>query len=46
VTDRAATARRLWRLLEPVHGVVYFAPDARARFDAVGLRGFWMGYFA
>ena len=39
-------ARAFWRLLEPVHGVVYFAPDARERFDAVGLRGFWMGYFA
>ncbi|HMG43111.1 MAG TPA: hypothetical protein VK611_17395 [Acidimicrobiales bacterium] len=39
-------ARRFWRLLEPIHGVVYFAPDARARFDAVGLRGFGMGYFA
>ncbi|HEY8545720.1 MAG TPA: hypothetical protein VIL36_11755 [Acidimicrobiales bacterium] len=38
--------RDLWRLLEAVHGVVYFAPDARARFDAVGLKGFWMGYFA
>jgi hypothetical protein len=36
----------MWQLLEPVHAVVYFAPDARARFDAIGLRGFWMGYFA
>lgn len=33
-------------MLELVHGGVYFAPDARERFDAVGLRGFWMGYFA
>ena len=39
-------ARALWKLLEPIHAVVYFAPDARARFDAVGLKGFWMGYFA
>jgi hypothetical protein len=39
-------ARALWRLLEPIHAVVYFAPDARARFEAVGLKGFWMGYFA
>jgi len=38
--------RELWRRLEAVHGVVYFAPDARERFDAVGLKGFWMGYFA
>ena len=39
-------ARQLWQLLEPVHGVVYFAPEARARFEEAGLKGFWMGYFA
>jgi hypothetical protein len=39
-------ARQLWQLLEPVHGVVYFAPDAQARFEEIGLKGFWMGYFA
>lgn len=45
--DQAARrARQLWELLEPVHGVVYFAPDARDRFEAIGLKGFWMGYFA
>ena len=42
----ARRARQLWQLLEPVHGVVYFAPDAQARFEEVGLNGFWMGYFA
>jgi hypothetical protein len=42
----ARRARQLWQLLEPVHGVVYFAPDAQARFEAAGLEGFWMGYFA
>jgi hypothetical protein len=26
--------------------VLYFAPEARARYDEAGLRGFWMGYFA
>jgi hypothetical protein len=26
--------------------VVYFAPDATAAFEAMGLKGFWMGYFA
>jgi hypothetical protein len=25
--------------------VVYFAPDATATFEAIGLKGFWMGYF-
>ena len=39
-------ARRMWTLFEPVHSVVYFAPEARATFEAAGLRGFWRGYFA
>ncbi|GAB7036680.1 hypothetical protein ACH45F_08915 [Catenuloplanes sp. NPDC020197] len=36
----------MWTLLEPVHAVTYFAPAARAAFEAAGLRGFWRGYFA
>uniref|UniRef100_UPI0005BC8164 helix-turn-helix domain-containing protein n=1 Tax=Nocardia thailandica TaxID=257275 RepID=UPI0005BC8164 len=40
------TARRIWELIEPVHVLVYFAPEARAAFDAAGYRGYWMGYFA
>jgi len=39
-------ARRLWELYEPVHDVVYFTPECRAAADGLGLRGFWMGYFA
>lgn len=39
-------ARKMWQLLEPIHGLVYFSPEARSRFDAEGLKGFWMGYFA
>lgn len=39
-------ARALWWLFEPVHAVTYFAPEARAAFEAAGLRGFWRGYFA
>jgi hypothetical protein len=39
-------ARRLWTLLEPLHAVTYFAPEARAASDALGLQGFWMGYVA
>lgn len=38
--------RVMWQLLEPLHAVTYFAPEARAAADAVGMRGFWMGYFA
>jgi hypothetical protein len=39
-------ARRAWTLFEPVHAIVYFAPEARAQYAAAGLRGGWMGYFA
>ncbi len=39
-------ARRLWWALEPYHAVVYFAPDAKSTYEAIGLKGFWMGYFA
>ena len=39
-------ARRMWTLFEPVHAVTYFAAEARAEFEAAGLRGFWRGYFA
>lgn len=41
-----ALARRLFDRFEPVHAVTYFAPEARAALDALGYRGFWMGYFA
>jgi hypothetical protein len=39
-------ARHLWQHYEVVHEVTYFAPEARAAADALGFRGFWMGYFA
>lgn len=38
-------ARRTWRTLEPYHGLVYFAPEAAARYEALGVEGFG-GYFA
>lgn len=44
--DDAAFARTVWQVLEPVHAVTYFAPESREANRAVGLRGFWMGYFA
>jgi hypothetical protein len=46
VADAAHTARAMWTLFEPIHAVTYFAPEARAAFEAAGLRGFWRGYFA
>jgi hypothetical protein len=39
-------ARRLWRSIEPIHAVTYFAPGCRDAAADLGLRGFWMGYFA
>ncbi len=38
--------RRLWTLIEPFHAVLYYAPEPAATFEAIGLRGFWRGYFA
>jgi hypothetical protein len=39
-------ARSFWTAIEPIHSVIYFAPDAVAAMKSLGLRGFWMGYFA
>jgi hypothetical protein len=36
----------MWRVTEPFHAIGYFAPETRAAFDAAGLKGYWMGYFA
>ncbi|MCL8253366.1 hypothetical protein AERO_18460, partial [Aeromicrobium fastidiosum] len=38
--------RSFWHAVETIHHVVYFSPDAKAAFEAVGLKGTWMGYFA
>ena len=38
-------ARRLLDRFEPVHGVTYFAPEAREALDGLGYKGYWMGYF-
>jgi len=46
VSSAAAAARAVWRRLEVVHAVTYFAPSAAAAFADAGYRGFWMGYFA
>jgi hypothetical protein len=36
----------MWRLIEPIHAVTYFAPEAVESASRAGYRGFWMGYFA
>ncbi len=37
-------ARRTWRTVEPLHGMIYFSAEAAAEFEALGLVG-RMGYF-
>lgn len=39
-------ARGLWQLIETIHAVVYFEPEAKAIYGRAGLKGYWMGYFA
>jgi hypothetical protein len=43
MSDRA---RRLWRRLEAIHGMIYFVPEADQRYTALGLESGMMGYFA
>jgi hypothetical protein len=40
-----ALARTAWRTAEPIHGMIYFAPEAHRRYAALGLHE-RMGYFA
>lgn len=37
---------KFWRSVEVLHDVVYFAPGTKERYEALGLKGYWMGYFA
>jgi hypothetical protein len=39
-------ARKTWRTLEPLHGFVYFSPDAERLYEKAGLKPGRMGYFA
>ena len=42
----ALTARKTWRSMEAVHGMIYFTPDAPPAYAAVGVTKNRMGYFA
>jgi hypothetical protein len=42
----ASTSRKVWRTLEPVHGMIYFAPEAAAAYADAGLEDARAGYFA
>jgi hypothetical protein len=39
-------ARKTWRTLEPVHGAIYFVPEAAEEYAAVGIGDRMRGYFA
>lgn len=45
-TAPPALRRSFWHAVETIHHVVYFTAEARPAFEAVGLKGSWMGYFA
>lgn len=40
-----ALARHAWRVTEPLHGMIYFVPEAHERYAALGITG-RAGYFA
>jgi hypothetical protein len=42
----AVTARKTWRTLEPIHGAIYFAAEAREEYGTIGLDDRMTGYFA
>ena len=44
-TQQEQTARLVWQYGEPIHAVMFFAPETRAATDALGLKGGWMSYF-
>ena len=43
--DSALRARKTWRTLEPLHGMVYFVPEAADAYERLGITG-RAGYFA
>lgn len=45
-TETSKSVRKFWRTIEAIHTVVYFTPEARSAYKAIGLRGYWSGYFA
>jgi len=41
-----SVSRTMWEAVERFHGLTYTAPEVREEGSAVGLKGFWMNYFA
>ena len=42
----AGISRAMWEAVERFHALCYFAPQVRSEGASVGLKGFWMNYFA
>ena len=42
----ATIARQTWRTLEPIHGAIYFAPEAFEEYRTLGIDDRMRGYFA
>src|SRR3990170_7771681 len=45
VPTEEQAARLVWQYGEPIHAVMFFAPEVREATDALGLKGGWMSYF-
>ncbi|HEX3796188.1 MAG TPA: hypothetical protein VHV57_16975 [Acidimicrobiales bacterium] len=45
MSENAVLARKTWRTLEPLHGMIYFVPEAAEAYAALGITG-RDGYFA
>jgi helix-turn-helix protein len=43
--EQALLARKTWRTVEPLHGMIYFVPEAAEAYDALGVHG-RDGYFS
>jgi hypothetical protein len=43
---KPALARTIWRHVEAINAVAYFSPESGEAAARLGLKGFWMGYFA
>jgi hypothetical protein len=44
-TQEEQAGRLVWQYGEPIHAVLFFAPETRAATDGLGLKGGWMSYF-
>ncbi|MEY2569552.1 MAG: hypothetical protein QOE35_4081 [Actinomycetota bacterium] len=44
-THEEQTARLVWQYGEPIHAVLFFAPERSAATEELGLKGGWMSYF-